>query len=209
MDATSFTLNNSVGIGVGGATGNVFPGLIGTIPGAAFPAQLLLDRYNDARLILASFLKQKLSYNAFVLATSGNLVNTLTLTFSSGIAVKPAGFIEGVSLYDASYNRIEIIPANQLEAARGLESATNRFVIDSGSTLSAITGNTNVLDGSSYNLWYYAIPIYLLTDITGGAVSESFNDKFFPIIIEIGEKLCNEVGSMEINAFLNSMFGGK
>lgn len=207
--ATTFTLNNSVGTGVGSATGNVYPAMIGAVPGAAFPSQLLMDRYNDARLLLATVLKQRLPLQQFMLETSGNIVNNTGFSFTSGVAQKPSGFIESVALYDASYNKIEVIPASQLEAARTLETSSLRFVIDSGSTLSTITGNTNVPDATNYILWYYWIPIYLLTDATGGVTLESFNDKYFPVIIEVAELLCNEVGTQQVAAFITAFLGGK
>jgi hypothetical protein len=180
------------------------------IGGDKFQAADVVFAYNRARLQLYSAIDRSFTPDKKAAAIPGDVVTKTDLSFSSGVATLStiAGYIKSEYLTDASGNQITILPVSQIQQAKGLETATNRMVFDYGTSLSALTGSTNVTDGSDYILRYYGITQYTTDTATDASTVESFNDVYHPIIIELAVAIANKQGTDEIDAMAMKLIGG-
>jgi hypothetical protein len=202
---TTFTIvvaSNGAGTG-----GTCTPALIGSVGAANFLAQRLLDIYNEARFALANAIDK--SYPEFLKATviSGTITKNAAFQFASGIATKPTGFIKVWRLEDSSGAQITTNPVSMIARLKDLESATNRMVFDYGTTFVALTGSTNVLDASTYILYYSGITNFSLSHVLDGTTVETFNDDWYPKILELAEAIASEQGGQSINALATQLVG--
>lgn len=176
--------------------------------GDKFDAQRVVDIWNQARFLLTQVLHEQMSNAELSKQVAGNLVTNSALTFTTGSATLPTGYVFPVSLWDASGNIITILPFGMMNTVKSLESATNKFVFESGTTLVTISGSTYVSDVSTYVLRYYGITTFTTADVTGGATVESFRDRWIPVLLEIATKLALEQGTADAEAIARSFVGG-
>lgn len=209
VDNVSFSLDNSVGNGVG--SGGFYVGaMVGSVSGN-HTGQRLLDIYNEARFTLFGALWKAMGQEALTKAVNGNVNYVTNFTFASGSASKPAGYIRPIYLADNNNNIIPIIPATQMAPLMSLQTTTDRFVIEKGTTLFSPNGTTYVADASNYRLAYYGITTWaLFTNVLVAApATEEFLDDYAYMLMEIGEAISNGQGMTEVNSVAKRLLGAK
>lgn len=194
-----------VGNGVGVATGSMTSGLIGSIDGSRFTSQRLLDIYNDARLNLSAVVASSYPDKIRSLEFSGTVVPEAALTFTSGAAPKPTGYLKAIALTDTSGNPISVLPFDQAQMVRANESATVRFVFEAGTNFRTISGATYVPDASSYKLTYYGLTNFTLAQVLDGTTVETINDPFQTIIVQLAEALANDKSQVTVNQLATTL----
>jgi hypothetical protein len=172
-----------------------------------FTAQERLDIYNKSRLTITGSLLKKfpLAKNSLVELISGNVEYGETITFESGSADKPDGYIFAVDLMDSSKNQVTVLSFKDYRMVKDLERATNLFVFEVGDTLKAPPGSSLITSGS-YTLTYYKILPFTLADINEATVNETYNDEWHPLIEEIAVLIANEVSDFDISNTIEKFF---
>jgi len=185
-------------------------GTVGTTAGDKFTAQRQLDMYNDARFFLFGALRARMTKEQLTEIISGTMVVNSTFQFSSGVATKPAGYLEKVLLTDASGNPISILPQSAIPYVQSLEATTNnRFVFEVGNTFVDVNGSMSVPDASNYVLRYFGIQNFALSDVTGGTTTETFNDTWQILLIELAEAISMEMGNTDLMALITKYLTGR
>lgn len=181
-----------------------------TSGGDKFDSQRICDLWNQARFLLTQVLHEQMSLEQLSKEVAGNLVTNSAFQFASGSATLPTGYVFPVSLWDVSGNIITILPFGMMNTVKhgALESATNRFVFEAGTTLVTISTSTYVTDASTYVLRYYGITTFTTTDVTGGSTVESFRERWIPVLLEIASKLALEQGTADAEAIARAFVGG-
>lgn len=172
-------------------------GTIGTVAGNRFAAQRLLDIYNEARMALAGALRIMAPAEKKASTVQGNIQRKTNLTFTSGTAPIPTGLIEPIALRDVTGNDISILPGNILPLVSRNESATVRFVFWEATNFKSLPGSTAIPDAATYVLWYYGVTDFILTDVTGGATLETYNDDLLPRLLNIAARIANMQGNYD------------
>jgi len=183
-----------------------------TKDGDGFTAQRLVDIYNDARSILLLALQSTLPPEEFFRVSPG-AAKQVPLYFQGGEAKKPSDYIAPISIYDTSGNQILILPIslapivmkadhNQLNP-HFRESTNNRFVFEQRDRFTALTA-AYIPDGW-YNFWYVGLPAFTIANIVTENVSETFDDRWYVVILEIAEAIAMEHGMAEVNALARTL----
>jgi hypothetical protein len=211
-DATKVDLLNSTYTHAYTSGGKLVGALIGTVDGN-FSRQRLLDIYNDSRFILFNEYKKVLNPEQLTKRINGNIVLKTDLTFSSGSADKPSGYIRSIDLTDNAGLLIPIISANYVQAYSTSQTLTNRFVYEQGTKFINPSGSTYIADSNDYVLRYYGITEYSLTDVVGDSTGiavtyESFIEDDHYILLEIAEAICNNQGMNDILSLTKKLLGG-
>ncbi len=179
-----------------------------TSGGDKFDAQRIVDIWNQARFLLTQVLHEQMSDAQLSKEVAGNLVTNSAFQFTTGSATLPTGYVFPVSLWDVNSAIITILPFGMMNTVKGLESATNRFVFEAGTTLVTISTSTYVPDAATYVLRYYGITTFTTTDVTGGATVESFRERWIPVLLEIAVKLATEQGTADVEAIARPFIAG-
>lgn len=217
FDLQSSTFTNNYVSG-GTATG----ALVGAV-GGSFPAQRLLDIYNDARYVLFQALKERFNFDKDMISkevgaiVTVNQAFTFTLTGSVAIGPKPTGFLDFIACNNATNVPLILLPTTLLqEVLRGVnpqytQSASNIFIFDVGQNLTHY--GTLVTTLSTYQLIYLGITAWTLTDVVGyGGASlgnESYNDRYHVMLLEVAQAISKEMGRTEVLALAKSLLGMK
>jgi hypothetical protein len=206
---TTFSLDGSVGNGVGSA-GFFVGAMVGSALGN-FTGQRLLDIYNEARFTLFGALWKVLGPEALTKAINGNVVYKTDLTFATGVANKPTGYVRPIYLTDSSDRIIPIIPTTQVAPFIGMQTTTERFVIEKGTTLFSPSGTTYVADAATYKLMYYGITTWVLfTNVLVASPStEEFIEDYHYMLMEIAEAIAHGQGMSEVNSVAKQLLGAK
>lgn len=169
VSTTTFSLDGSVGNGVGGATGSVVPAHVGSVDGDKFTREQQLDIYNRARWALMGFVVNAFRKSGGKLDAEkllpGWIVRNATFQFASGSATKPTGYVETLKLHTAADIRIPVVTPSEYERIKNKLSATNPAVEDRGTVLYDATAGTNVPNASTYVLQYFGLTDMQLGDI--------------------------------------------
>lgn len=169
ISSTTFSLDGSVGIGVGGATGSVVPAHVGSVGGDKFPrVEDHLSIYNRARWALIGFViavYRKYGTNGPQPdhLVPGWIVRNGAFQFASGSATKPTGYVHPVKLLSSGGTRIPVLTPSEYEKGRNLLSATIPAVEDRGTTL--VGDVAHVPNASDYVLVYFGLTDFLIGDI--------------------------------------------
>ena len=180
---------------------------VGTVAGDTFTAQRQLDFYNEARFFLFGALRGRKSNAEMCDILNQSIIKKTDLTFASGAASKPTGYIEKVLLQNVSLTNIPIVQLNAVPAISDLESATNPFVYETGDQFIAPSGSAYVPNAATYILHYFGITNFTLANVTGGAVTETFNDMWQEILIALAVGCAKEQGATALNAMVDAFFG--
>lgn len=207
---TVFTLDGSTGNGVGVATGNVVGAMVGSV-GGNHTGQRLLDIYNEARFTLFGALWNVLGQEQLTKAINGNVVYKTDLTFSAGSASKPTGYVRPIYLTDASDRIIPVLPMTQVAPLIGMQTTTERFVVEKGTTLFSPSGTTYVADAATYKLAYYGITTWTLWThvLVASPATEEYIDDYYYMLMEIGEAIAHGQGMTEVNSVTKKLLGAK
>lgn len=206
IDGTSFSLDDSVGNGAG-TGGTATPALVGSVDGAAFARQRILDIYNQARMALFNALDGAMSPAQKIQAISGAIVQDTAFAFSSGLATKPTGFLQHIRLTTAAGVEVSVLPFGLVRQLKNRESATNPIVFDRGTVFESQNGSTYVSNASDYILTYFGVTNFTLANILGGSTVETFNENYYPVIIELAQAIAAEQGTVQINALAKKLIG--
>ena len=177
---------------------------IGTVDGDRFPAQRLLDCYNEARMVLAQAISTQMDGNRKARAISGNIVRDTAFQFASGVATKPTGYVEWISLLDSAGRVIAVLPESLYALMKQLDSYTNPLVFEEGGYFRAVS-SVNVPDASTYVLRYYGVTDWTLAQLTS---NETFNRQWEPLLIQLAEAIANEQGGAQLNSLAAGLVGG-
>jgi hypothetical protein len=172
-----------------------------------FTAQRILDIYNQARVTLTSALLQKFpnAKAAISRLIPGNVTTKDDLAFQNGIAQLPSGYVFAIDLADAEGNQIYVLGIDRERVVKDAETDTNRFVFEIGGFLKAPTGSDKITDGN-YQLRYYKIEPFTLSDVNGGVVTETYDEQWLPLLEEIAVLLSNEAGNLETSSIVEKFF---
>ncbi len=181
---------------------------VGSVDGARFSKSRLLDIYNQARIILSNVIQQKLDPVYRREAVANNILTVSSLTFSGGVATKPAGYVSTFLLRSAAGQIITVLPFALAYATRHRDGINNPLVYEKGTTLASENGNTYIPNASTYIIDYFGVSYFTLTDITGGTVPETFNQIWEPVLLELAQRISLEQGLTDINALADSLVGG-
>lgn len=182
---------------------------VGSVDGDKFTEQRRLDIYNDARFALFGALKTRYSNEELTRLIGSTVIDT-TGTMASGQLAKPSDYVDFISFAKSDDTPVTMLPTSMLQdVLSGLnphftESATNLFLFDIGQNLVAFDAS---MATAAVKLRYYALPVYVLTDIDNTTTKESFDEKFHPLMIELGVAIANEQGQQEILALTQSLLG--
>lgn len=223
ISANQVSLNGSSGNGAYTSGGTAVPALIGSVDAAAVTKQRFLDVYNQSRYALFNAMKNSMtraqlseSVGALVVSIS-NFSFTLASTVST--ATKPSGYIDFIGLSNASDVPIFLIKddfINDVREGSNLDfkqSATNMFVFDVGQqfvsygTTGVNSGNSFLTTAATYKLIYYGISDFTLTDVLGNTTTETYNEQYHPLLIELAEAIFDEQGTVQINALATKLLG--
>lgn len=183
---------------------------IGVSTGAKFTPAKLVNIYNRARKALFNAIRKRLPKELYLQELSGFVTRTTTLTFSSGSADLPSGYVEGVAMRDSSNTDIAILSVAELQNVADKESGENRFVFEEGTTFKTLSGDaTYVPDAATYKLWYLAISDVTTANVQDSSVVEKFGDEYEPILLELGSAIANGMGSQEVMALAGSLLDAK
>lgn len=177
---------------------------IGTVDGDRFPKQRLLDCYNEARMALAQAISTQMDGNKKAKAISGQIVRKTDFEFTAGLATKPTGYVEFISLLDSPGRIITILPSSLYAIMKQLDSYTNPLVFEEGAYLRAVS-STNVPNASTYVLRYYGVTDWTLSDLS---TNETFNRHWEPALIQLAEAIANEQGGAQLNSLASALVGG-
>jgi len=179
---------------------------VGTVDGR-FNRNRLLDIYNEARMALANVIQQKLDpvYRREAVA---NNVLTATLTFASGVANKPAGYVSTFLLKSNAGQIITVLPVALEYATKSRDGVNNPLVYEKSITLASVNGNLYVPDANNYVLEYFGVSYFALSDVTGGVTLETFNQIWEPTILELAQAIALEQGIVNVMALADSLIGG-
>lgn len=213
ISATSFSLDNSTGNG-SGTGGTATPSLVGSVDGASFSRQRILDIYNQARMALFQAMDNALGLEEKITAISGTVIKTTgasNLTFTSGVASKPSGYLQTIRLTKSDGTQITVLPMSLYRQLKDKISATNLMVFEYGTTFESPDTATPLPPNgtNTYILWYFGISNFTLSDILGNTTVESFNENYYPIIIELAQAIASEQGTIAVNALAQKLIGVK
>lgn len=207
---TTFSLDNSSGNSAWTSGGSVYPSLVGSVDGAAFARQRILDIYNQARMALFTAIDNSMDVSEKITAISGTVIKKTDFTFASGVATKPTGYIQTVKLTDVNGAEITVLPLSLYRQLKDRISTTNRMVFDYGTTFESPDVATPIPpDAATYVLRYYGITDFTLSDILGNSTVETFNINYYPIIIELAQAIASEQGTIAVNALAQKLIGAK
>lgn len=218
VSPTTFSLNGSSGNGATG-TGTCYPALIGSVDGANFPKQRLLDMYNQARMVLFNAIYKSVNNDEISKYVYGSFI-TASLTIPAYSApykfiTKPSGFIRLVGMVDGAATPVPIIvlPNNLLQETK---KATNPYYTVSATNLLAFEVKVSGVDGwgivgnfgtTPASCDYYGITDWTLSDVLTGTATEVFSSDVEYMIIQIAEAISQEQGEEQINALALKLLG--
>jgi len=195
--------------------GTVVGALIGSVDGVKFTRQRLLDIYNEARLIAFKAL-ENIYPKSLLKEHAGEIsVDFQTLTFVGGVTTNlPSGIMKIESLTDNAGLQIMVDVVDAAIVKTGAnphykESSTNRFVFRIDGKLQTVSSDLFVIDAANYELRYYGLTDFVLSDVTGNVTTETFNDRHEFSLIEIGQMIALERSTQEVNALATKLFGGQ
>ena len=212
LTANTFSLqddngNNIAGNGAYTTGGTMIGALVGSVDGN-FTRQRQLDIYNEARYAIFGVLEKVMTKESLTKAINGNVVTNSNFgTFSSGTVSKPSGYVRPIYLTDSNNIEIPIIPVTLVTPMIGLQTTTNRFVSEQGTTLTNPSGTTYISDGSGYKIAYYGITTYTLAQVLAGTVTEEFIEDYYFMLLEITEAIANAQGMVDVNSLAKKLLG--
>lgn len=215
ITSSTFDLQGSAFVSAYISGGTAVGALIGSVDGVKFTRQRLLDIYNESRLVAFKALENIYPKSLLKEHTGEISQEFKTLDFLAGVTTNlPSGIMKIESLTDSTGKQIlvDVIEASVVRAGANphyTESATNRFVFRINGKLQTVSGNTNVPDASTYELRYFGLTDFTLTDVTGNVTIETFNDRHHFSLIEISQSLALERSTQEVNALATRLFGGQ
>ena len=180
---------------------------IGTTDGDKFPAQSLLNFYNDARMVAAFVISYKKGLRERQEAANNTIRNTAA-TFSAGVLTKPTGHVYTKSLLDATGKVITILPVDQIPYTKRLDSVVNPIVYEEQTVFRSENGNTYIPDGNTYVHRYIGINVFTLSDVTGGVTTETFSSFYEPILIQLAVAFSEMQGQAKVMALAEQLIGG-
>lgn len=82
--------------------------------------------------------------------------------------------------------------------------------ITSNTLMTVTVAFTATLSGENsyvtdYKLTYFGLPIYALSDVTGGSTTEAINVDYHPLLIELGVAIANGQGNQEVNSLAKKL----
>ncbi len=162
----------------------------------------LIAKYNEARIVLWNALRQVVPPILLAEVISGLVGKDTGLQFSGGVMNKPTGFLKAILLTDVSNNKIAVLPASTIDITKHLDSADNPIVYEEDTAFRSENGNSYIPDLSTYKLRYYKLVAWTVANFTtdNPTKDETFNLDLQPILLQIAESICNEVGGAEVNA---------
>lgn len=184
----------------GGASGTeITASNIHSQDGEKWTAQQRLDIYNQARFALLTALHAL--PKVLMLQLSGALVVNKTdwqwtLSGSTSTAAKPTGFIEfisaetngGVPMILLDQTLISVVLKG--DNPNYVQSASNIHIFEVGGNF--IHFGTYVTSASNYKLQYVGLSRFTLTDVTTAtAAQETFNDIYYPALVDIATQIAN------------------
>jgi hypothetical protein len=122
-------------------------------------------------------------------STTGTAIVGSGTTFLTELSV-------GAYLYSTSTTTSKAVSA----VASNLAATTATF----GGTVS---GNSVYI--SDYRFYYFGLATLVITDVTGGATTESIDTRYHPALMDIGEAIAMEMGQNEVLALAKTLTGGK
>jgi hypothetical protein len=210
----SFNLTGSTYAGAV-TTGTIVPAMAGSVDGARFNRSRQLDIYNEARIVLFNVLRETKDPKDFGRCVSGTFTSA-TITFSASgsyvVATKPTGYIELVSMIDASSVPIYVIEDKRMEELRGgnpdfVVSASNLYAFETGTQFKIPSAS---LGAGAGTIDYYGITAWTwFTDIFPNTTVELFSPDLEPILIEIACAIADEQGNANVNALAKMLLNKK
>lgn len=190
------------------STGVLFAaGTIGTVSGDKFPAQGLLDIYNDARMMFVEALRGDVDW----MRKLGSARKTASVTWAALSVSKPSDFISFVDMYTAGNVPMVLRREDLMSVVTSgtnlhyTQSLSNIIIFEVGSTFQQPSGTHN----GAATLTYYGIPTYALADVTGGATNDSFDVGLLPHVVEVAAAMANGVGSVDVTQLVKTLTGRK
>lgn len=211
VSASQVDLVGSAFAGAYTSGGTLTPARIGSSRGDALEPQQILDIYNQGRMAAFAALRRKVGRDLDTLQREvGSLITSATVTFTGStpaVVTKPTGFIDFVSLNDAT-GVIPLVGADMLEAIlegrpNWVQSASNRHVYEQGTQL---VHSSSFVTGAC-TLKYIGITDFTLTQLLSGTSSETFSDQHLDGILELAQYVSEEHGANEVAALANRLFG--
>jgi len=84
------------------------------------------------------------------------------------------------------------------------------MVFDYGTYFEGPSTSTTIMpNAATYILRYYGISNFTLSDILGNTTVESFNENYYPIIIDLAQAIASEQGTIAVNALAQKLIGVK
>lgn len=180
----------------------------GTVDTDKWPAQRLLDFYNEARMVAAFILSYKKGPRERQEASNNVIVNS-SATFASGVLAKPDGYIFTKSLLSSAGVVISVLPVDQIPLTKHYDSPTNPIVYEYTTEFRSANGSTNIPNGGNYVLNYVGITPFVLADVTGGTKKETFSDIYEPIILQLAAAIEETRGQQKPLALAEKLLGGQ
>lgn len=182
------------------------------VGGDRFAAQRVVDLYNDARRFVAmGIITSKGPLRASYDLSS--IVANAAITFTSGVANLPTGHLATISVIRSETGAlIKVIPTGAIDYVSHLDSAANPIVFELSGTLYTPNGATYIPDsttGVTYKIRYYNCTDWSKAQAVavGSPVTETFPERFLPLVIDIAELMANEQGGLEPAAVLKKVMG--
>lgn len=194
-----------------------------TSHGDKFTSARILDCYNQSRMSLFGVLRTIMDDESLGKIVGELLVST-TIDFGSAAAKtdapKPSGYIKFVGLSSSADIKYPLLPQTLINVVRQgsndfyVQSSTNAFVFDEGSNLVSygtvgVNSGNAFITGSSNKFLYYGITDFTLSDITGGSTTETYNDVWVPVLLELAIAIANGLGNQQVNELAKKLITAK
>lgn len=155
------------------ATGTVTGALVGSVDSARLTRQRMMDIYNESRFAFIQNLRLMMPKYAVCSELASCIRRVTDFTFVSGVASKPSGYIDNISLTDSTGDQICILPTSSKLRIDGLESATLRYVFEYGNSFKSESAGTIVTDATDYIFEYLGLSTWQLNHVTGVGITSA------------------------------------
>jgi hypothetical protein len=215
VSATEIILVGSVYVSGSGTGGTLTPFMVGSVDGARFSRQRLLNIYNDARMVLFNAVytdrKEELSRLVYSTAITANI--TWTYSSPNTTAPKPTGYLKLISLMSPTAGVPVIVLDNSL--LQTVQLALNPHLTQSSTNIIGFEIGTNFLVPAydchgTGTITYYGITAWSWsTDVLPNSSLEIFSSDLEPVLIELGEAIANEQSNADIGALAKTLLNKK
>jgi hypothetical protein len=193
---------------------------VSNLTGSDFTKVEAMAMYHDARLVVYNEFEKLYTPDRLQVELSGIIKTAAIVWTQSGsvsTAPKPTnGYLGLVDMHTAGLVEMEKL---RLELSTVVRTGANRHYAQSASRIFIFEEDTQFKHygtfvptsggGTTYELRYYRLFPWLVTEMEAGTVVETINDQHHRLLIEVMLMLSNQYGGRDVEAFIRKFVGAK